>query len=132
MPTPSSAPCRRGTTLQVGELGGQVSGGQRQRIALARAFLKDAPIVLLDEPTSALDSETEFVIQRALKDLSEGRTTLVIAHRLATVLGADLIHVVDAGRVVESGTHAELLRADGAYARLYRLQFADEAQQLAV
>jgi ATP-binding cassette, subfamily B, bacterial MsbA len=115
----------------VGELGGQVSGGPRQRIALARAFLKDAPIVLLDEPTSALDSETEFVIQRALKDLSRGRTTVVIAHRLATVLGADLIHVIDAGRVVESGTHAELLRVDGAYARLYRLQFADEAQELA-
>ena len=121
-----------GYDAQVGELGGQVSGGQRQRIALARAFLKDAPIVLLDEPTSALDSETEFAIQRALKDLSRGRTTLVIAHRLATVLGADLIHVIDAGRVAESGTHAELLRADGAYARFYRLQFADEVQQLAV
>jgi ATP-binding cassette subfamily B protein len=119
----------RGYDTQVGELGGQVSGGQRQRVALARAFLKDAPIVLLDEPTSALDSETEVVIQRALRDLSRGRTTLVIAHRLATVLGADLIHVVDAGRVVESGTHAELLRAGGAYARLYRLQFAGEAAQ---
>jgi ATP-binding cassette subfamily B protein len=121
----------KGYDAQVGELGGQVSGGQRQRIALARAFLKDAPIVLLDEPTSALDSETELVIQRALKDLSKGRTTLVIAHRLATVLGADLIHVIDAGRVVESGTHSELLRAGGAYARLCRLQFAEEAQQLA-
>jgi ATP-binding cassette subfamily B protein len=122
----------KGYETQVGELGGQVSGGQRQRIALARAFLKDAPIILLDEPTSALDSETELVIQRALKDLSRGRTTLVIAHRLATVLGADLIHVVDAGRVVESGTHAELLRVEGTYARFYRLQFADEAQELAV
>ena len=122
----------KGYDTQVGELGGQVSGGQRQRIALARAFLKDAPVLLLDEPTSALDSETEFVIQRALKDLSKGRTTLVIAHRLATVLGADLIHVVEAGRVAESGTHAELLRANGAYARLYRLQFSDEAHALAV
>jgi subfamily B ATP-binding cassette protein MsbA len=121
-----------GYDTQVGELGGQVSGGQRQRIALARAFLKDAPIILLDEPTSALDSETELVIQRGLKDLAKGRTTLVIAHRLATVLGADLIHVVDAGRIVESGTHAELLRAGGAYTRLYRLQFADEAADLAV
>jgi ATP-binding cassette subfamily B protein len=122
----------KGYDTQVGELGGQVSGGQRQRISLARAFLKDAPILLLDEPTSALDSETELVIQRALKNLSRGRTTLVIAHRLATVLGANLIHVVDAGRVVESGSHAELLRAGGAYARLYRLQFSDEAQELAV
>ena len=120
----------QGYDTQVGELGAQVSGGQRQRIALARAFLKDAPIVLLDEPTSALDSETEFVIQRALRSLAHGRTTLVIAHRLTTVLSADLIHVIDGGRVVESGTHAELLDANGAYARLFRLQFADEATQL--
>ena len=114
----------------VGELGGQVSGGQRQRIALARAFLKDAPVVLLDEPTSALDSETERVIQRALDGLGAGRTTLVIAHRLATVLRADLIHVVDGGRVVESGSHRDLMRAGGAYARLYRLQFEPESGQL--
>jgi ATP-binding cassette subfamily B protein len=114
----------------VGELGGQVSGGQRQRIALARAFLKDAPVVLLDEPTSALDSETERVIQRALDGLGAGRTTLVIAHRLATVLRADLIHVVDGGRVVESGSHRDLMRAGGAYARLYRLQFEHESGQL--
>jgi ATP-binding cassette subfamily B protein len=119
-----------GYDTQVGELGGQVSGGQRQRITLARAFLKDAPIVLLDEPTSALDSETELVIQRALDDLSRGRTTLVVAHRLATVLRADLIHVVEGGRVIESGSHRELLRAEGAYARLYRLQFATEDEQL--
>jgi ATP-binding cassette subfamily B protein len=119
-----------GYDTQVGELGGQVSGGQRQRITLARAFLKDAPIVLLDEPTSALDGETELVIQRALVDLSRGRTTLVIAHRLATVLRADLIHVVEGGLVIESGSHRELLRADGAYARLYRLQFATEDEQL--
>jgi ATP-binding cassette subfamily B protein len=110
----------------VGELGAQVSGGQRQRITLARAFLKDAPILLLDEPTSALDSETELVIQRALGGLAKGRTTLVIAHRLATILRADLIHVVEGGRVVESGTHAELLRANGAYARLYDLQFRND------
>jgi ATP-binding cassette subfamily B protein len=119
-----------GYATPVGELGGQVSGGQRQRITLARAFLKDAPIVLLDEPTSALDSETELVIQRALGELTRGRTTLVIAHRLATVLRADLIHVVEGGRVVESGTHRELLRADGAYARLYRLQLATEGDHL--
>ena len=119
-----------GYDTPVGELGGQVSGGQRQRIALARAFLKDAPVVLLDEPTSALDSETEGVIRRALDELSEGRTTLVIAHRLATVLRADLIHVVDDGRVVESGSHRELIRAGGAYARLHRLQFEAESGHL--
>jgi len=115
-----------GYDTAVGELGAQVSGGQRQRITLARAFLKDAPIILLDEPTSALDSETEYVIQHALADLTKGRTTLVIAHRLATILRADLIHVVEVGRVIESGTHAELLRAGGAYARLYHLQFSNE------
>jgi ATP-binding cassette subfamily B protein len=118
-----------GYDTRAGELGAQVSGGQRQRITLARAFLKDAPIVLLDEPTSALDSETELVIQRALDDLTRGRTTLVIAHRLATVLRANLIHVVDGGRVVESGTHRELLSADGTYARLYELQFKGDAKQ---
>ena len=119
----------RGYDTSVGELGAQVSGGQRQRIALARAFLKDAPIILLDEPTSALDSETELVIQRALAELSKGRTTLVIAHRLATILRADLIHVIEDGRVVESGTHHDLLRAKGAYARLYRLQFETEGER---
>jgi ATP-binding cassette subfamily B protein len=119
-----------GYDTPVGELGTQVSGGQRQRITLARAFLKDAPIVLLDEPTSALDSETELVIQRALDELAKGRTTLVIAHRLATVLRADLIHVVEGGRVIESGSHHELLRADGAYARLCRLQFKGEPEEV--
>jgi ATP-binding cassette subfamily B protein len=120
----------QGYDTQVGELGAQVSGGQRQRITLARAFLKNAPIILLDEPTSALDSETEVVIQRALGELTKGRTTLVIAHRLATILRADLIHVVEGGRVSESGTHHELLRAKGAYARLYELQFKGEGAHL--
>jgi ATP-binding cassette subfamily B protein len=120
----------RGYDTPVGELGTQVSGGQRQRITLARAFLKDAPILLLDEPTSALDAETDLVIQRALGELAKGRTTLVIAHRLATVLRADLIHVIERGRVVESGTHQELLIAKGAYARLYQLQFKDEGKHL--
>jgi subfamily B ATP-binding cassette protein MsbA len=110
----------------VGELGSQVSGGQRQRITLARAFLKNAPIILLDEPTSALDSETELVIQCAMGELAKGRTTLVIAHRLSTILRADLIHVVESGGVIESGTHAELLRANGVYAKLYHLQFSHE------
>jgi ATP-binding cassette subfamily B protein len=119
----------KGYDTQVGELGAQVSGGQRQRITLARAFLKDAPIILLDEPTSALDSETELVIQRALADLASGRTTLVIAHRLATIRRADLIHVIEGGRVVESGTHRDLLSANGPYARLCHLQSAGAADQ---
>jgi ATP-binding cassette subfamily B protein len=121
-----------GYDTQVGELGAQVSGGQRQRITLARAFLKDAPIILLDEPTSALDSGTEIIIQRALEQLTKDRTTLVIAHRLATILSADLIHVVEGGQVVESGTHHDLLRAQGAYARLYHLQFKSEGVNLRV
>ena len=110
-----------GYDTSVGELGGRLSGGQRQRISIARALLKDAPIILLDEPTSALDSETERIIQTALQSLTRGRTTIVIAHRLATVARADLIHVLDLGTVVESGTHAELLRGNGRYARLHRL-----------
>lgn len=114
----------RGYESQVGELGGQVSGGQRQRVALARAYLKNAPIILLDEPTSALDSETEDVIQRELRNLTKGKTTLVIAHRLSTILHADLIHVIEAGRVIESGTHDQLLASSGAYSRLFKLQFA--------
>ncbi|MFA5957908.1 ABC transporter ATP-binding protein [Hyphomicrobium sp.] len=114
----------RGYDSPVGELGGQVSGGQRQRIALARAFLKNAPIILLDEPTSALDSETEDFIQRELRRLTEGKTTIVIAHRLSTILHADLIHVIEAGRVIESGTHEQLIAEGGAYSRLFRLQFA--------
>jgi subfamily B ATP-binding cassette protein MsbA len=112
-----------GYDTQVGELGGRLSGGQRQRLSIARAVLKDAPIILLDEPTSALDSETERIIQTALSSLTQGRTTIVIAHRLATVARADVIHVLDHGAVVESGTQAELLRRDGRYARLHRLQF---------
>jgi ATP-binding cassette subfamily B protein len=119
----------KGYATQSGELGNQVSGGQRQRIAIARAFLKNAPIILLDEPTSALDSQTEENIQRELQELTRGRTTIVIAHRLSTVLHADLIHVIDGGRVIESGTHAELLSRGGAYSRLFQLQFAKVLQQ---
>jgi subfamily B ATP-binding cassette protein MsbA len=89
-------------------------------------MLKNAPILLLDEATSALDTESERQVQAALKQLMRGRTTVVIAHRLSTVVDADLIHVIDGGRVAESGTHAELLRRDGIYARLYALQFAEE------
>jgi subfamily B ATP-binding cassette protein MsbA len=111
----------------VGEQGVKLSGGQRQRLAIARAMLKNAPILLLDEATSALDTESERQVQAALKELMRGRTTLVIAHRLSTVVGADLIYVLDGGRMVERGTHAELLARGGAYARLYALQFANEA-----
>jgi ATP-binding cassette subfamily B protein len=114
----------RGYENPVGELGAQVSGGQRQRIALARAYLKSAPIILLDEPTSALDSETEDAIQRELRNLTKGKTTLVIAHRLSTILHADLIHVIEAGRVIESGSHDQLIANGGAYSRLFKLQFA--------
>jgi ATP-binding cassette, subfamily B, bacterial MsbA len=118
----------QGYDTPVGEHGVKLSGGQRQRIAIARAMLKNAPILLLDEATSALDTESERQVQAALKQLMRGRTTLVIAHRLSTVVDADLIHVVDAGRIIESGTHGELLRQGGLYARLYALQFADQAR----
>ena len=111
-----------GYNTMVGESGLKLSGGQRQRIAIARAVLKDAPILLLDEATSALDSDSERQVQDALKRLSEGRTTLVVAHRLSTVIDADKIVVLDDGRIVASGTHAELLARGGLYARLYALQ----------
>ncbi len=114
-----------GYDTRVGEFGVRLSGGQRQRIAIARAMLKDAPILLLDEATSALDAETERLVQAALERLKRGRTTIVIAHRLATVANADLIHVIDRGRVVESGAHGALLAESGLYARLHALQFAE-------
>ncbi len=117
----------QGYDTLVGEQGVKLSGGQRQRLAIARAMLKDAPILLLDEATSALDTESERHVQAALAELMRGRTTVVIAHRLSTVVGADLIYVIDSGRVAESGTHGELLARRGAYARLYALQFGDDA-----
>jgi subfamily B ATP-binding cassette protein MsbA len=113
----------------VGERGLNLSGGQRQRLAIARAMLKNAPILLLDEATSALDTESERQVQSALDQLMKGRTTIVIAHRLSTVVGADLIHVMDRGRVIESGSHDELIARDGIYARLYAMQFAEDAAQ---
>ncbi|WP_422041690.1 ABC transporter transmembrane domain-containing protein [Roseibium sp.] len=113
----------------VGERGITLSGGQRQRIAIARAVLRNAPVLLLDEATSALDAESENLVQKALERLMEGRTTLVIAHRLATVLKADRIVVMEDGRIVETGTHAELSAAGGLYAKLARLQFGAETQK---
>jgi ATP-binding cassette subfamily B protein len=112
-----------GFEAQLGERGVTLSGGQRQRIAIARAILRDAPLLLLDEATSALDAESETLVQTALEELMKHRTTLVIAHRLATVLSCDRILVMDHGRIVEQGTHASLVAANGLYARLARLQF---------
>jgi len=115
----------QGLDTPAGPRGSGLSGGQRQRVAIARALLRDAPILLMDEATSALDAQSEKVVQEALEGLSRGRTTLVIAHRLATVRNADKIVVMDRGRVVEEGTHETLLAANGLYAGLCRLQFSD-------
>ncbi|MCP4451396.1 MAG: ATP-binding cassette domain-containing protein, partial [Planctomycetes bacterium] len=112
-----------GIDTLIGEDGVLLSGGQRQRLAIARAFLKDAPILILDEATSALDTESEKNIQEALKDLSQGRTTLVVAHRLSTIEGADRIVVLKDGEIVESGRHEELLAQGGEYTSLYQTQF---------
>jgi ATP-binding cassette subfamily B protein len=106
----------------VGERGQRLSGGQRQRIALARAILKDAPVLILDEATAAVDNETEAAIQRSLMHITQNRTTLVIAHRLSTVRHADRIVVMDHGRIVEDGTHEQLLHQAGTYADLWRVQ----------
>ena len=116
----------QGLDTYLGEDGTQLSGGQRQRIAIARALLRDAPILLLDEATSALDAESERLVQEALEHLMEDRTTLVIAHRLATVRAADRIVVMEDGRIVEQGTHARLSANGGLYARLASLQFGHE------
>jgi ATP-binding cassette subfamily B protein len=112
-----------GYDTRLGERGMTLSGGQRQRLAIARAIVRDAPVLLLDEATSSLDAESEALVQSALEHLMRGRTTLVIAHRLATVLKADRTLVMEAGRIVEEGTHASLVATGGLYARLAKLQF---------
>ena len=106
----------------VGERGQKLSGGQRQRLSIARALLKDPPILILDEATSAVDNETEAAIQRSLQRIAHSKTTLVIAHRLSTIVHANRIYVLDQGRVVEQGTHEDLLRHDGIYAALWAVQ----------
>jgi subfamily B ATP-binding cassette protein MsbA len=118
----------QGYDTVIGDRGVRLSGGQRQRLALAAAILRDAPILLLDEATSALDTQSERLVQQALADFTKGRTTIVIAHRLSTVQNADLICVMDAGTIVETGTHAELVASGGAYSRLVRAQLLSDPE----
>ena len=115
-----------GLDTVIGERGVKLSGGQKQRVAIARIFLKNPPILILDEATSALDTETERRIQQSLEELAEGRTVLVIAHRLATIRNADRIAVVKDGQIAEIGSHAVLLSGDGPYKRLHMAQMADD------
>jgi ABC-type multidrug transport system fused ATPase/permease subunit len=121
----------QGYETEIGERGITLSGGQRQRLSIARAFLKDAPILILDEPTSALDAETEVMLLEALERLKKGRTTLIIAHRLTTIRSADQIIVLQDGMVVEVGTHAELRQRSGPFQRLYESQFGAVSHDLA-
>jgi subfamily B ATP-binding cassette protein MsbA len=114
-----------GLQSPIGNKGGRLSGGQRQRLAIARAMLKDAPILILDEATAALDNESERLVQNALQKLMPDRTTLVIAHRLSTIEHADQVLVLDQGRLVEQGTHAELIARGGLYAHLHQMQFRE-------
>ena len=116
-----------GLQTKVGESGSKLSGGQRQRISIARAILKNAPILLLDEATSALDTESEKYIEASLAHLMKGRTVFIVAHRLSTIQNADRIVAMESGRLVESGTHSELLAKGGLYAHLYNIQFSEKS-----
>ena len=117
-----------GFNTAVGERGVTLSGGERQRIAIARALIKDAPIILLDEATAALDSESEYHVQQAIAELCKGRTTIVIAHRLSTIMYAYRILVIEGGQIVEAGRHEDLLRRGGRYASFYRLQLQHDTE----
>ena len=116
----------KGYQTLIGEKGARLSGGQRQRLSIARALVKDAPILILDEATSALDSESEIEVQQAIEHLMENRTTIVIAHRLSTIRHADRICVMEGGKIVEEGTHDDLISNEGRYKKLYEIQFRND------
>ena len=121
----------KGLDTEVGERGVRLSGGQKQRLSIARLFLKNPPILILDEATSALDNTTEMLIQKSLQELAKGRTCLIVAHRLSTIKNADEIAVISKGKIMEMGTHEDLLKLKGIYADLYRLQFKNSDGNIA-
>ncbi len=124
-PMSLSSACLKATDTPIGERGVRLSGGQRQRLAIARAMLKNAPILILDEATSHLDTESEMLVQRALANLMVDRTVIVIAHRISTIRRADRIVVIDSGQIAETGTHEQLVNRGGIYQRLHELQFME-------